>query len=121
MAGFNVLGETDEEAFLTRGLSMPTILVLKKNPGVLKTWAINISTNPIYKDEPLFLLDDEADASSLNTKVNQNDQSTINMLLEKINKQSPSSIYLHVTAKSIPCIANRDVGWKPVLLPTSKQ
>lgn len=98
MAGFNVLGETDEEAFLTRGLQMPTMLVLKKNSGVLKTWYNNIASNPIYKDEPLFLLDDEADASSLNTKVNQNDQSTINKLLEQINEQAPSSIYLHVTA-----------------------
>ena len=114
MAGFNVLGEMDEEAFLTRGLSMPTMLVLKKNTGVLKTWANNIATNPIYKDEPLFLLDDEADASSLNTKVNQNDQSTINMLLEKINKQSPSSIYLHVTATPQSLVLQIAMsGWKP--------
>src|SRR3989338_528646 len=114
MAGFNVLGESDEEAFLTRGLSMPTILVLKKNSGVLKTWANNIATNPIYKDEPLFLLDDEADASSLNTKVNQNEQSTINMLLEKINKQSPSSIYLHVTATPQSLVLQIELsGWKP--------
>lgn len=114
MAGFNVLGEMDEEAFLTRGLSMPTMLVLKKNTGVLKTWANNIATNSIYKDEPLFLLDDEADASSLNTKVNQNDQSTINMLLEKINKQSPSSIYLHVTATPQSLVLQIAVsGWKP--------
>lgn len=114
MAGFNVLGETDEEAFLTRGLQMPTMLVLKKNSGVLKTWANNIATNPIYKEEPLFLLDDEADASSLNTKVNQNDQSTINMLLEKINKQSPSSIYLHVTATPQSLVLQIELsGWKP--------
>lgn len=114
MAGFNVLGETDEEAFLTRGLAMPTMLVLKKNPGVLKTWANNIATNPIYKEEPLFLLDDEADASSLNTKINQNDQSTINMLLEKINKQSPSSIYLHVTATPQSLVLQIEMsGWKP--------
>jgi hypothetical protein len=53
MAGFNVLGEMDEEAFLTRGLSMPTMLVLKKNSSVLKTWANNISSNALYKDEPL--------------------------------------------------------------------
>lgn len=114
MAGFNVLGEMDEEAFLTRGLQMPTILVLKKNSGVLKTWANNIATNSIYKEEPLFLLDDEADASSLNTKVNQNDQSTINMLLEKINKQSPSSIYLHVTATPQSLVLQVELsGWKP--------
>lgn len=114
MAGFNVLGEMDEEAFLTRGLSMPTILVLKKNPGVLKTWCNNIAANPIYKDEPLFLLDDEADASSLNTKINQADQSTINMLLEKINKQAPSSIYLHVTATPQSLVLQIEMsGWKP--------
>lgn len=114
MAGFNVLGETDEEAFLTRGLQMPTMLVLKKNSGVLKTWANNIATNPIYKEEPLFLLDDEADASSLNTKVNKNDQSTINMLLEKLNKQAPSSIYLHVTATPQSLVLQIEMsGWKP--------
>jgi len=114
MAGFNVLGETDEEAFLTRGLQMPTMIVLKKDPNVLKTWANNIASNPIYKEEPLFLLDDEADASSLNTKVNQDDQSTINMLLEKINKQSPSSIYLHVTATPQSLVLQIEMsGWKP--------
>ena len=114
MAGFNVLGETDEESFLTRGLQMPTILVLKKDSNVLKTWANNIASNPIYKEEPLFLLDDEADASSLNTRVNQNEQSTINRLLEKINKQSPSSIYLHVTATPQSLVLQIEMsGWKP--------
>ena len=114
MAGFNVLGEMDEEAFLTRGLSMPTMLVLKKNSSVLKTWANNISTNPLYKDEPLFLLDDEADASSLNTKVNQNDQSTINMLLEKISEQAPSCMYLHVTATPQSLVLQiSQSNWKP--------
>ncbi len=114
MAGFNVLGETDEEAFLTRGLQMPTMIVLKKDPNVLKTWANNIASNPIYKEEPLFLLDDEADASSLNTKVNQDDQSTINKLLEKINKQAPSSIYLHVTATPQSLVLQIETSeWKP--------
>ena len=114
MAGFNVLGEMDEEAFLTRGLQMPTMLVLKKNSGVLKTWYNNIASNALYKDEPLFLLDDEADASSLNTKVNQNDQSTINKLLEQINEQAPSSIYLHVTATPQSLVLQiAESTWKP--------
>ncbi|OGI65164.1 hypothetical protein A3A95_04105 [Candidatus Nomurabacteria bacterium RIFCSPLOWO2_01_FULL_39_18] len=114
MAGFNVFGETDEAAFLNRGLQMPTMIVLKKDPNVLKTWANNIASNPIYKEEPLFLLDDEADASSLNTRVNQNDQSTINKLLEKINKQAPSSIYLHVTATPQSLVLQIEMsGWKP--------
>jgi hypothetical protein len=114
MAGFNVLGEMDEEAFLTRGLSMPTMLVLKKNSSVLKTWANNIASNPIYKDEPLFLLDDEADASSLNTKVNKNEQSTINMLLEKISEQAPSCMYMHVTATPQSLVLQiSQSNWKP--------
>ncbi|PIR53816.1 restriction endonuclease, partial [Candidatus Peregrinibacteria bacterium CG10_big_fil_rev_8_21_14_0_10_42_8] len=114
MAGFNVLGEMDEQAFLTRGLQMPTLLVLKKNSSVLKTWANNISSNPTYRDEPLFLLDDEADASSLNTKVNKQDQSTINRLLEKINIQAPSSMYLHVTATPQSLVLQvAQSGWKP--------
>jgi len=59
-------------------------------------------------------LDDEADAASLNTRVNQNDQSTINRLLEKLNRQAPSSIYLHVTAtpQSLVLQAAQSV-WKP--------
>jgi hypothetical protein len=114
MAGFNVLGETDEQAFLTRGLQMPTMLVLKKNSSVLKTWANNIKSNPIYKDEPLFLLDDEADASSLNTKVNQHEQSTINSLLEKISEQAPSCMYLHVTATPQSLVLQiSQSNWKP--------
>lgn len=114
MAGFNVLGEMDEQAFLTRGLQMPTILVLKKNSSVLKTWANNIKTNPIYKDEPLFLLDDEADASSLNTKINKQEQSTINGLLEKITHQAPSCMYLHVTATPQSLVLQiSESSWKP--------
>ncbi|TAK04217.1 restriction endonuclease [Patescibacteria group bacterium] len=114
MAGFNVLGEMDEEAFITRGLQMPTIIVLKKNSSVLKTWANNISSNALYKDEPLFLLDDEADASSLNTKVNQHEQSTINSLLEKISRQAPSGMYLHVTATPQSLVLQiSNSNWKP--------
>lgn len=114
MGGFNILGETDEEAFLTRSLQMPTMLVLKKNSSVLKTWSNNIHSNPIYKEEPLFVLDDEADASSLNTKINRNEQSTINGLLEKINAQAPSSIYLHVTATPQSLVLQISQSmWKP--------
>lgn len=114
MAGFNVLGEMDEEAFLTRGLQMPTMLVLKKNSSVLKTWANNISSNALYKEEPLFLLDDEADASSLNTKINRQEQSTINALLEKISMHAPSCMYLHVTATPQSLVLQiAQSNWKP--------
>lgn len=114
LSGFNVFGETDEEPFLTRKLSTPTLLILKKNAAVLTTWLNNISTNALYKDEPLFVLDDEADASSLNTKVNTQEQSRINHLLERINKFAPSSLYLHVTATPQSLVLQVAIsGWKP--------
>src|SRR5258708_2733506 len=114
MSGFNVLGETDEQAFFTIAHNMPTLLVLKKNQKVLKTWANNIKANPTFKDQALFILDDEADASSLNTKINQNEQSTINHWLEEIRNHAPSSLYLHVTATPQSLLLQlADSKWKP--------
>jgi len=36
------------------------------------------------RGNPLFIIDDEADAASLNTLVNRNKQSSINKFLDKI-------------------------------------
>lgn len=114
MNGFNVLGETDEQAFYTIAHNMPTMLVLKKNHRVLKTWCNNIKSNPVFKDKALFIIDDEADASSLNTKINQHEQSTINYWLEEIRNQAPSSLYLHVTATPQSLLLQlADSKWKP--------
>jgi len=114
MSGFNVLGETDEQAFYTIVHNMPTMLVLKKNQRVLKTWCNNIKSNPVFKDEALFIIDDEADASSLNTKINQHEQSTINHWLEELRNQAPSSLYLHVTATPQSLLLQLvESSWKP--------
>ncbi len=114
MSGFNVLGETDEQAFYMIKHNMPTMLVLKKNQKVLKTWCNNIKANPIFKDEALFIIDDEADASSLNTKINKQEQSTINNRLEELRNQAPSSLYLHVTATPQSLLLQlADSRWKP--------
>jgi len=114
MSGFNILGETDEQQFFTIAHSMPTMLVLKKNYRVLKTWCNNIKSNPNFKDEPLFMIDDEADASSLNTKINQHEQSTINLWLSELRSQAPSSLYLHVTATPQSLLLQlASSEWKP--------
>lgn len=114
MSGFNILGETDEQDFYTIAHNMPTMLVLKKNQRVLKTWCNNIKSNPTFKDQALFIIDDEADASSLNTKINQHEQSTINHWLEELRNRAPSSLYLHVTATPqsllLQLVASK---WKP--------
>lgn len=114
MSGFNVLGETDEQAFYTIAHNMPTMLVLKKNQRVLKTWCNNIRSNLTFKDQSLFIIDDEADASSLNTKINKHEQSTINHWLEELRNQTPSSLYLHVTATPQSLLLQLVASsWKP--------
>ena len=115
MTGFNVLGEMDESIFLNLDFkTKPTLIVLKKNANVLNTWVDNITANPKAKEQPLFILDDEADASSLNTMVNQKDQSTINRLLQRIKDLAPSSIYLQTTATPQSLLLQTTIsGWQP--------
>lgn len=115
MDGFRVLSETDDDEFLTPpSASNPTIVVLKKNVRVLKHWADHISTSQHYKDRPIFVLDDEGDASSLNTRVNEDDKSAIHDLLDRIRKQAPSSFYLHVTATPQSLLLQAaESGWRP--------
>ena len=49
------------------------------------------------KGNPLFIVDDEADAASLNTLINRNRQSSINRYLDSIKNGASSSLYLQVT------------------------
>lgn len=65
----------------------------------------------------MFIVDDEADAASLNTKVNKREQSTINKNLEGIKSTSSCSIYMQVTGtpQSI-LLQSRDSGWKPLFI-----
>lgn len=115
MDGFRVLGETDDDEFLKASKTpIPTMIVLKKNVRVLKHWLNHIGTNPHFRDQPLFLLDDEGDASSLNTKINQSDKSAIHHALESLRKQAPSSFYLHVTATPQSLLLQaKDSNWRP--------
>ena len=95
---FNVCTETDYTRFQICGTRKPLLIVLKKNSSVLKTWKKQLSSSKYCKGIPLFIVDDEADASSLNTKVNKNEQSKINELLDSIRGLSSASLYLQVTA-----------------------
>lgn len=95
---FNVCTETDYTRFQICGIRKPLLIVLKKNSSVLKTWKKQLASSQFCKGIPLFIVDDEADASSLNTKVNKNEQSKINALLDDIRGLSSASIYLQVTA-----------------------
>ena len=114
---FCVCDENDYLKFVDNNMRKPAVIVLKKNTNVLKQWKNNLSSTNFCAGNPLFIVDDEADAASLNTQVNRNKQSTINKNLEDIKKTSSSSIYLEVTGtpQSILLQTVRS-GWKPYFI-----
>lgn len=97
LTGFCVCGENDSGLFIQNSLMEPAIIVLKKNYRVLRLWANVFASTGFMKGNPLFIIDDEADAASLNTLVNKGRQSSINKYLDSIKNGASSSIYLQVT------------------------
>ena len=114
LADFCICDENDYIKFVNNNMKRPALIVLKKNGSVLKQWKNNLSSTNFCLGNPLFIVDDEADAASLNTKVNQNKKSTINKHLEDIRQTSSCSIYLQVTGtpQSIFLQTIRS-GWHP--------
>ncbi len=114
LAEFCVCGENDYLKFLTNNLKKPSVIVLKKNGSVLKQWKNNFSSTNFCLGNPLFIVDDEADAASLNTMVNKNKKSTINKTLEEIKRTTGSSIYMQVTGTPQALLLQTyESGWKP--------
>lgn len=115
LEGFCVCGENDAGEFAENSLIQPAIIVLKKNVRVLKLWANILNSTGFMKGNPLFVIDDEADAASLNTLVNRDRQSSINKYLDSIKNGASSSLYLQVTgtpqAIFLQTVAS---GWHPL-------
>lgn len=114
LQGFCICGENDTGLFIENSLIQPVIVVLKKNVRVLRLWANIFASTGFMKGNPLFVVDDEADAASLNTLVNKGRQSSINKYLDAIKNGASSSIYLQVTgtpqAILLQTLAS---GWHP--------
>lgn len=114
LEGFCICGENDARLFTENSLFQPAIVVLKKNVRVLKLWSNILNSTGFMKGNPLFIIDDEADAASLNTLVNRDRQSSINKYLDIIKNGASSSLYLQVTgtpqAIFLQTIAS---GWHP--------
>lgn len=105
LSDFTVLDERDQDKFrlnfTDRVKPKACIIVLKKNGSVLKSWADEFaSVQSKIQGNPVFILDDEADASSLDTRINDDsvESSTINDSLRRILSYFSASIYLQVTA-----------------------
>lgn len=114
LEGFCVCGENDAGLFIENKLIKPAIVVLKKNYRILRLWANVFNSTGFMKGNPLFIIDDEADAASLNTLINRNGRSSINRHLDSIKNGASSSLYLQVTgtpqAILLQTIAS---GWHP--------
>lgn len=112
--GFCICGETDAAKFIQNSLINPTIVVLKKNVRVLKLWANIFKSTGFMRGNPLFIVDDEADAASLNTLVNKNRKSSINKYLSEIQNDASSSMYLQVTGTpQAILLQTKESGWHP--------
>ena len=112
--GFCICGENDARLFTENSLIQPAIIVLKKNVRILKLWSNILNSTGFMKGNPLFIIDDEADAASLNTLVNRDRQSSINRYLDIIKNGASSSLYMQVTgtpqAIYLQTLAS---GWHP--------
>ena len=114
LQGFCICGENDSGLFIQNSLMEPAIIVLKKNYRVLRLWANVFASTGFMKGNPLFIIDDEADAASPNTLVNQGRQSTINRYLDSIKNGASSSIYLQVTGTpQALLLQSMATGWHP--------
>lgn len=117
---FVVCSENEEQKFRDHG-NAPAMVVVKKNSRVLKAWADRFKNTKMLAGNPLFILDDEADAVSLNTKVNQRTdnntkkQSTINKYLDAIRDTALSSMFLQITGTpQAVFLQSKESNWRPM-------
>ena len=114
LKGYCICGENDGGLFLENNLINPVIIVLKKNYRVLRQWSNILNSTGFMKGTPLFIIDDEADASSLNTLVNYDKQSSINKYLSAIKNEASCSLYLQVTGTpQAILLQSLSSGWHP--------
>jgi len=115
LEGYCICGENDARIFADNSLMLPTIVVLKKNARILKLWANIFNSTGFMRGNPLFIVDDEADAASLNTLVNRKRQSSINKYLDSIRNGAASSLYLQVTGTPQAIfLQTKESGWHPL-------
>jgi hypothetical protein len=114
---FDIFGEYDDVQFLNAQMQNPILIVLKKNTNVLKKWRNLLASSNYCLSNPIVIIDDEADAASLNTLVNKKRVSTINNHLASIKDLASSSIYFQVTATPQSILLQSEIsGWKPAFV-----
>ncbi|WP_236608895.1 Z1 domain-containing protein [Mannheimia haemolytica] len=114
---FIVLSEDDDKSFTqVMKADNPILVVIKKNASVLKRWRNLFKSQENLKGYPLVIVDDEADAASLNTNVNKldKDASTINKLLNEIKNSCCQSLFIQLTATPQSLLLQHfESNWQP--------
>lgn len=114
---FIVLSENDDSSFTqVMKSSNPILVVIKKNASVLKRWRNLFKSQENLKGYPLVIVDDEADAASLNTNANkkEKDASKINSLLDEIKNACCQSLFIQLTATPQSLLLQHlESNWKP--------
>lgn len=117
LLGFTVLDENDHHLFdISMRGNKPLVIVLKKNSRVLKKWRDSLLNKDYLKSYQSYIIDDEADAASLDTNQSKNTakKSKINELLSDIKSSTIQCFFIQLTAtpQSILLQYNSS-SWRP--------
>ena len=117
LKNFIVLSENDDRSFIqVMKANNPILVVIKKNARVLKRWRNLCASQNSLKGYPLVIVDDEADAASLNTNSDKpaKDASTINKLLNDIKNSCCQSLFIQLTATPQSLLLQHEKSdWQP--------
>lgn len=117
LKNFIVLSEADDRSFMeVMKAENPILVVIKKNARVLKRWRNLFASQSSLKGYPLVIVDDEADAASLNTNSDKpaKDACTINKLLNDIKNSCCQSLFIQLTATPQSLLLQHEESdWQP--------
>lgn len=117
LSNFIVLNEHEHHLFdSSMKDDKPIIVVLKKNSRVLRKWRDNLINNGYLKGYQSYIIDDEADAASLNTNKSKQTSkiSTINNLLNDIKALTNQCFFIQLTATPQALLLQHHYSsWKP--------
>ena len=116
---FQICNINDTVEFRLNQVRKPVVLILKKNASVLRKWRNEILNSGFLNGtgRSIFIVDDEADAASLNTQINRNNISTINRRLSEICDTASSCVYLQVTATpQAVLLQTEDSNFRPAFI-----
>ncbi|MFA9498915.1 Z1 domain-containing protein [Mannheimia sp. E30BD] len=114
---FIVLSENSDHNFMqVMKADKPILVVIKKNSHILKRWRNLFSSQTNLRGYPLVIVDDEADAASLNTNINKTNKeaSTINRYLQDIKNSCCQTLFIQLTATPQSLLLqHQESNWKP--------